>query len=60
MNRLLVSLLLAAVALPGLAQARDRYDDYRHGPQVLRCESIKQRDRYCPVDTRGGVRIVRQ
>ncbi|HEY9144173.1 MAG TPA: DUF3011 domain-containing protein [Arenimonas sp.] len=65
MTRILVSLLLAAVALPGLAQARDRYDDYRyddyrHGPQVLRCESIKQRDRYCPVDTRGGVRIVRQ
>ncbi|GGA76675.1 hypothetical protein GCM10011521_13650 [Arenimonas soli] len=60
MTRLLISLLLAAVALPGAAQARDRYDDYRHGPQVLRCESIKQRDRYCPVDTRGGVRIVRQ
>lgn len=64
MNRLLILLLLASVALPGLAQARDRYDDRyddrRHGPQVLRCESIDQRDRYCPVDTRGGVRIVRQ
>ncbi|WP_374604009.1 DUF3011 domain-containing protein [Arenimonas sp.] len=65
MTRFFIPLVLAAVALPGLSQARDRYDDYRYdgyrgGAQVLRCESIKQRDRYCPVDTRGGVRIVRQ
>ncbi|KFL38115.1 DUF3011 domain-containing protein [Arenimonas donghaensis] len=63
MNRLFISLLMAAVALPTLAQARDRhdrYDRYDHAPQVLRCESVKQRDRYCPADTRGGVRLVRQ
>lgn len=63
MTRVFLPLLLAAVALPGVAKAHDRhdrYDRYEHGPQVLRCESIKQRDRYCPVDTRGGVRIVRQ
>lgn len=60
MNRLLISLLLAAVALPQIAQARDRDRYHGHAPQVLRCESIKQRDRYCPADTRGGVRLVRQ
>lgn len=60
MNRLLVSLLLAAVALPGLAQARDRYEYPRHGQYELRCESVDHRDRYCPADTRGGVRLVRQ
>ncbi|HEX5693191.1 MAG TPA: DUF3011 domain-containing protein [Arenimonas sp.] len=62
MNRILVSLLLAAVALPQLAQARDRdrHAPYGYAPQVLRCESIDHRDRYCPADTRGGVRLVRQ
>lgn len=65
MTRLLVSLLLVAAALPGLAQAQGRYDDrryddYRQAPQLLRCESVNQRERYCPVDTRGGVRLVRK
>jgi len=60
MNRLLVPLLLAAVAVPSLAQARDRYEQPRHGPYQFRCESVDHRDRYCPADTRGGVRLVRQ
>lgn len=30
------------------------------GLQSLRCESVDGRKRHCPVDTRGGVRLVRQ
>lgn len=60
MNRILAPLLLAAVAMPQLAQARDRHAPYGHSPEVLRCESIDHRERYCPADTRGGVRLVRQ
>lgn len=59
---MIVSLVLAA-ALPQAASAdwRRGHDDryYDHG-RVVRCESHDQRSRYCPVDTRGGVRLVRQ
>ena len=61
MIRLALALALAAVAAPSLGQARDRYyDDYRHDVREVRCASIDHRTRVCPVDTRGGVRIVRQ
>ncbi|WP_290889463.1 DUF3011 domain-containing protein [Arenimonas sp.] len=67
MNRLLFALAaLATVALPLSAQATDRYDaryrDYpRPPPQVIvSCNSDGYRERYCPADTRGGVRLVRQ
>jgi len=74
MSRFLIVLLaLAAAALPlsASADSRYRYDDrhddryryddggYRGGAQV-RCSSNDDRARYCSVDTRGGVRLVRQ
>jgi hypothetical protein len=61
MTRLALALALAAVAVPSLGQAHDRYyDDDRYGAREVRCASEDHRDRFCPVDTRGGVRIVRQ
>jgi hypothetical protein len=73
MTRFLVALLaLAAAALPLTASADsrygydDRYDD-RYGyddgyrlPAEIRCSSNDGRTRHCSVDTRGGVRLVRQ
>jgi hypothetical protein len=73
MSRFLFALLaLAAAVLPLTASADsryrydDRYDDrygydggYRGVAQV-RCSSNDGRTRRCNVDTRGGVRIVRQ
>ncbi len=73
MSRFVFALLaLAAAALPLSASAdsryryHDRYDDrygyddgYR-GVAEVRCSSNDGRTRYCNVDTRGGVRIVRQ
>ena len=69
MSRFLFALLaLAAAALPlsASADSRYRYDDrygyddgYRGVAEVL-CSSKDGRTRYCNVDTRGGVRIVRQ
>jgi hypothetical protein len=67
MNRFLLALAtLAASVLPLAAQADDRYDD-RHGyggrhaaPVVVSCNSDRYRERFCPVDTRGGVRLARQ
>jgi hypothetical protein len=67
MNRLLFALAaLATVALPLSAQATDRYDArYRDDPRpprqvIVSCNSDGYRERYCPADTRGGVRLVRQ
>lgn len=67
MNRILFALVaLAAAALPLSAQASDRYgprygyDDRHDGPVLVRCSSEDRRERFCPVDTRGGVRLVRQ
>jgi hypothetical protein len=45
-----VLVAVGALALPGEAQAQ----------YVVRCESVDFRENYCSVDTRGGVRIVRQ
>lgn len=49
--------LLAAAFVP---QARAQYGGDHYGEQVLRCESADNRSRFCPADTRGGVRIARQ
>lgn len=61
MTRWMLASLLMAAALPQVASAdgRYRYDDYGH-ERVLRCESIDERSRYCPADTRGGVALVHQ
>jgi hypothetical protein len=72
MNRKLVflfALLLSVVGLAPMAVAqyydpygsRDEYRGYddRYGARV-RCESKDRRTNYCNVDTRGGVRLVRQ
>lgn len=53
----LIATMLWAVsmlALPGTASAQ------YGGGLVVRCESIDYRDNYCPVNTRGGVRIINQ
>jgi hypothetical protein len=67
MNRLIRRSLLAGVALAafgaGAAQAQVRYYDdgyYRGVDRVVRCESRDGRTAYCRMDTRGGVRLVRQ
>ena len=67
MNRLIRRSLLAGVATAalgaGAAQAQVRfYDDgYQRGvDRVVRCESRDGRTAYCRMDTRGGVRLVRQ
>lgn len=73
MSRYLFALLaLAAAVLPlsASADSRNRYDDryddrygyndgYR-GVAEIRCSSDDGRTRHCNVDTRGGVRLVRQ
>lgn len=63
MTRWMLASLLMAAALPQVASADGRYgyDDYDYGHErVLRCESIDERSRYCPADTRGGVALVHQ
>lgn len=68
MNRILFALVtFATAALPLAAQATDRYDaryrgDYPRPPAqvIVSCNSDNYRDRFCPVDTRGGVRLARQ
>lgn len=67
MNRLIRRSLLAGVATAafgaGVAQAQVRYydDGYQRGmDRVVRCESRDGRTSYCRMDTRGGVRLVRQ
>lgn len=51
----LISIPLSST--PGMARANDR-----HAPPggVVRCESDDGRTRECPVDARGGVRLLRQ
>lgn len=62
--RLLIasSLVLAcSVVAPGVAKAQYGYDPYgQSGSGLVRCESNDGRTRECAVDTRGGVRLVRQ
>ncbi|MBW8367290.1 MAG: DUF3011 domain-containing protein [Arenimonas sp.] len=64
MSRYLIALLaLAAAALPFSASADSRYrhyDGYGYGAAEVRCSSNDGRNRFCGVDTRGGVRLVRQ
>lgn len=59
---LFVLLALAAAALPLSASADSRYgyDDGYRGSAQVRCSSRDERPSYCNVDTRGGVRLVRQ
>jgi hypothetical protein len=49
---LFLAALLLTVSTPAAAQPR--------GVVYVTCESIDQRDQYCPVNTRGYVRMVRQ
>lgn len=67
MKRLIQGSLLAGVAFvalgAGAAQAQVRYYDdgyYRGVDRVVRCESRDGRTAWCRMDTRGGVRLVRQ
>lgn len=67
MNRLIRRSLLAGVVTAafgaGVAQAQVRYydDGYQRGvDRVVRCESRDGRTAFCRMDTRGGVRLVRQ
>jgi len=64
MTRLTTALCVLLAGLPALAQAAGGHDDPRYGSrghgEVVRCESRDERQRYCPVDTRGGVRLVDQ
>jgi hypothetical protein len=63
MNRLataLVTLATVAAALPLSAQTYDRYGGRYSEARVVSCNSDGYRDKFCPVDTRGGVRLVRQ
>ena len=57
-------LLILAVALTGIVTAPGAMAQYsapdNRGVQTLRCESVDGRERHCPADTRGGVRMVRQ
>lgn len=53
----LCAVLIGLVLAP---QARAQYGGEFHGERILRCESSDNRERFCPADTRGGVRLVRQ
>ena len=62
MSRYLIALLAlaaATVSMSASADSRYRYNDGYRGVQVS-CSSNDGRNRYCNVDTRGGVRLVRQ
>lgn len=48
----LIATLCLIGAVPDVLAQRDAY--------VLRCESRDYRDNYCPANTRGGVRLLRQ
>ena len=62
MNNLLRGLaLIAAMAASVGAMAAQRYDrEDGYGAQRFRCESDGKRQRYCRIDTRGGVELSRQ
>lgn len=51
-------ILALAVLLPAAGAQAQYYGGA--GGHVVRCESHDFRDNYCPIDTRGGVRILRQ
>ncbi|KAA2286141.1 DUF3011 domain-containing protein [Arenimonas fontis] len=55
--------LFALAAIPGIAGAwhGDRHGDGPpSGRYIVDCASIDHRDRYCPADTRGGVRLLKR
>ena len=67
MKRFITRSLLATLAVAatgvGTAQAQSRYydDGYARGvDRAVRCESRDSRTAWCRMDTRGGVRLVRQ
>lgn len=56
-----VLVLACSMLAPRTADAQYGYDPHgQTGNGLVRCESIDGRTRECPVDTRGGVRLVRQ
>ncbi|MGH8076597.1 MAG: DUF3011 domain-containing protein [Lysobacter sp.] len=56
--------MIFAIALVGIAAAPGAAAQYSVRPDIseqrVRCESIDGRERHCALDTRGGVRMVRQ
>ncbi len=53
-------LLALAGSADALAAPQYGRDDYGYSGQRFRCESDDKRQRYCRMDTRGGVEMVRQ
>jgi len=60
MRQLLASTVLIAAAAIAAPDATAQYYGDGYNNQVVRCESTDGRWRQCPMDTRGGVRLVRQ
>ncbi len=54
---LMIATFAAAACAPA---ARAQYAGQHYGENVVRCESDDNRSRFCPADTRGGVRLARQ
>lgn len=51
---------IALIGLLGAPGAKAHEPPAEAGEQTLRCESHDGRERHCPADTRGGVRLLRQ
>lgn len=58
--RALIPLFAALLGTALVPEALARSDGEYYGERVLRCESSDNRSRFCPADTRGGVRVARQ
>lgn len=61
MTRSMIALAMGLAAAAAAPTAFAQYGQYGgHDDAVVRCESNDGRQRFCPVDTRGGVRVARQ